>query len=288
MDNARIGIIGGSGLYDMEGLEKGESVLLETPFGTPSERFQLGTIDGSQVVFLPRHGKGHTLLPGEIPFRANIFGMKKLGVDRIISVSSVGSMKEHVHPCDIVIPDQFIDRTRGREDTFFGDGVVAHISFADPVCPALSRCVADVAENCGANIHRGGTYVCIEGPAFSTRAESNLYRSWGVDVIGMTNYQEARLAREAQMCYCTIACVTDYDCWNESEGAVSVEMLIDNLKTNTAMACEILRRLVPRIGGERDCMCANALKSAILTAREDIPRPTLKKLQLIMGSEAPG
>lgn len=284
MDEQITGIIGGSGLYAMEGVEMGESVLLETPFGTPSARFQLGAIDGCKVVFLPRHGAGHTLLPGEIPFRANIYGMKKLGVDRIISVSSVGSMKEHIHPRDIVVPDQFIDRTHGRSDTFFGEGIVAHIGFSDPVCPNLSRSVAEAARSCGATVHRGGTYLCIEGPAFSTRAESNLYRSWDVDVIGMTNYQEARLAREAQICYATIACVTDYDCWHESEADVSVEMLLDNLKANNAMAQKILKTVVPALDEKRDCPCPHALQSAILTRKEDAPRATLKKLEIILGA----
>ncbi len=283
MSGAKTGIIGGSGLYNMEGFEAGESVLVETPFGTPSDRFSCGTIGGREVVFLPRHGAGHTLLPGEIPYRANIFAMKKLGVERIISVSSVGSLKENIHPRDMVIPDQFIDRTRGRADTFFGDGMVAHISFSDPVCPELSRIAAASAGSCGATVHKGGTYVCIEGPAFSTRAESNLYRSWNAEVIGMTNYQEARLAREAEICYTTIACVTDYDCWNESEASVNVEMLIDNLKANTAMARKIIQQVVPGIGEERDCLCAGALQSAVLTEREDVPEATLKKLEPIIG-----
>ncbi len=283
MTGTKTGIIGGSGLYNMEGFEAGESVLMETPFGTPSDRFLFGTIGEREVVFLPRHGAGHALLPGEIPYRANIFGMKKLGVERIISVSSVGSLKENIHPRDIVIPDQFIDRTRGREDTFFGDGMVAHISFSDPVCPELGRSVAASAGCCGATVHSGGTYVCIEGPAFSTRAESNLYRSWDAEVIGMTNYQEARLAREAEICYSTIACVTDYDCWNESEASVNVEMLIDNLKANTAMARKIIQHVVPGIDEERDCLCAGALKSAVLTDREDVPEETLKKLEPIIG-----
>jgi 5'-methylthioadenosine phosphorylase len=242
-------------------------------------------LEGREVVFLPRHGKKHSLLPGEIPFRANIYGMKKLGVGCIISVSSVGSMREDIHPCNLVFPDQFIDRTHKRIDTFFGDGAVAHISFSDPVCRDLSNVLADAAEECGADVRRGGTYVCIEGPAFSTRAESMLYRSWGVDVIGMTNYQEARLAREAEMCYATMACVTDYDCWHESEEAVSVEMLISNMVRNTTMAQKVIRRAVPAISAERRCECQRALTNALLTAPEDIPARTKQRLKAIIGED---
>ncbi len=283
MKKNRTGIIGGSGLYDMEGLDVLERREVETPFGSPSDPLIIGKLEGQDVVFLPRHGSGHRLLPGEIPFRANIYAMKELSVNRILSVSSVGSMKEDIHPREIVIPDQFIDRTKAREDTFFGDGIVAHISFSDPVCPDLSTLAAAAAAECGAGIHEGGTYVCIEGPAFSTRAESNLYRSWGVEVIGMTNYQEARLAREAQICYATLACVTDYDCWHESEQAVSVEMLIENLKANTALAQDIIRNVLTRIEPPRQCLCAEALKSAILTPRDKMPAETVKKLKPIIG-----
>jgi len=283
MPQARIGVIGGSGLYKFAGLKVRENVRLHTPFGEPSDDFILGEIEGREVVFLPRHGRGHRLLPGELPFRANIYGMKKLGVDAIISVSAVGSMKEEIHPRDIVIPDQFIDRTRRREDSFFGDGVVAHIGFADPVCPVLAAVLAGCAERCGATVHRGGTYICIEGPAFSTRAESLLYRSWGVDVIGMTNYQEAKLAREAEICYSTMACVTDYDCWHEEEEAVSVEMLIDNLHKNSALAQRVIADVIPRVESERSCTCRQALRNAVLTPAEEIPREAARKLDVILG-----
>ena len=283
MSAAKIGVIGGSGLYDMDCLDVEQTLKVETPFGIPSDDLIVGTIEGRKVVFLPRHGAGHHLLPGEIPFRANIFALKKMGVEKIISVSAVGSMKEHIHPRDIVIPDQFIDRTHKREDTFYGEGIVAHISFSDPVCPDLSRAIADVTEDSGAVTHREGTYVCIEGPAFSTKAESRLYRSWGVDVIGMTNYQEARLAREAEICYATMACVTDYDCWHENEQEVSVEMLIENLKANTATAQEIIKEVVEKIEPERECHCAHALQSAVLTPRGKIPAETEEKLKPILG-----
>jgi len=279
----RIGIIGGSGLYEMEGLSVKEEVCPDTPFGPASDSYVLGEMDGREVVFLPRHGKGHRLLPSEIPFRANIFGMKALGVEWIISVAAVGSMKEHIHLRDVVVPDQMLDRTRHRVDTFFGEGLVVHISFADPICPDLSTITADAAEACGAAVHRGGTYLCIEGPAFSSRAESKLYRSWGVDVIGMTNYQEAKLAREAEICYATMACVADYDCWHESEDAVTVEMLIDNLQKNAVMAQQAIRRAVSAIAPERTCACADALKNAILTPPDRIPPEARKALDVIIG-----
>jgi len=279
----RVGIIGGSGLYEMAGVDVDECLGLDTPFGPPSDAFILCRLSGRDVVFLPRHGVGHRLLPSEIPFRANIYGMKKLGVEWILSVSAVGSMKEHIHPCDIVFPDQFIDRTHSRRDTFFGDGAVAHISFADPICPSLSALAADAAEGCGATVHRGGTYVCIEGPAFSTRAESLMYRSWGVDVIGMTNYQEARLAREAEICYATMACATDYDCWHETEETVSVQMLIENLNRNVAVAQETIKRLVPGIPEGRTCPCACALDGAIFTPPGSIPEETQRRLDVIIG-----
>ncbi len=278
MSAAKIGVIGGSGLYDMDCLDVEQTLKVETPFGIPSDDLIVGTIEGRKVVFLPRHGAGHHLLPGEIPFRANIFALKKMGVEKIISVSAVGSMKEHIHPRDIVIPDQFIDRTHKREDTFYGEGIVAHISFSDPVCPDLSRAIADVTEDSGAVTHREGTYVCIEGPAFSTKAESRLYRSWGVDVIGMTNYQEARLAREAEICYATMACVTDYDCWHEEEGEVTVDMIMDNLNANTAMAKEVIKKTIPLLDHERDCVCARALETAVLTPKDNVPPATRQKL----------
>jgi 5'-methylthioadenosine phosphorylase len=279
----RIGVIGGSGLYNMEGLEVTEEVAVETPFGAPSDAVTIGRLEGREVVFLPRHGKGHRLLPGELPFRANIWAMKKLGVQRLISVSAVGSMKEHLKPCDVVFPHQFIDRTRHRHDTFFGDGIVAHVGFADPICETLSSCTADAAEACEATVHRTGTYLCIEGPAFSTRAESQLYRSWGVDVIGMTNYQEAKLAREAEICYATMACITDYDCWHETEEAVTVEMLIENLQRNSAMAQQAVREALIRLPAERTCACGNALENAILTSPDLIPDETKHRLEIIIG-----
>lgn len=237
------------------------------------------------MVFLPRHGRGHRLLPSEINFRANVYGFKKLGVERIIAVSAVGSMREDIEPLDVVVPDQFIDRTGDRGDTFFGDGVVAHISFADPTCPTLTEAVAEAAEQCSGSptVHRGGTYLCMEGPAFSTRAESELYRSWGVSVIGMTNLQEAKLAREAEICYATVALVTDYDCWYEGEEAVTVEMLIENLKRNAATSQEIIRRAVPRLKDQRDCRCASALENAILTPADQMPEETRNRLDILIG-----
>ena len=301
----RIGIIGGSGLYEMEGVEVKEEISIGTPFGDPSDAFVLWELEGREVIFLPRHGMNHRLLPGEVPFRANIYGMKILGAEWIIAISAVGSMKEHIHPSDIALPEQFIDRTRGRADTFFGEGVVAHISFAQPVCPSLSSVVARAAEThcaemasasknagAGANrnscprVHRGGTYLCIEGPAFSTRAESRLYRSWGIDVIGMTNCQEAKLAREAEICYATMAMVTDYDCWHESEADVSVEMLIENLQANAALAQRTIKAAVPLIPLQRTCPCATALRDALLTPVDKIPPKTKKKLDQIIGKYA--
>jgi len=280
----RVGILGGSGFYAMDGVDVKDMVELDTPFGEPSGRYAICEIGGREVVFLPRHGEGHRLLPSEINFRANIYGFKKLGVEWIIAASAVGSMKKHIKPLDVVVPDQFIDRTRGRVDTFFGNGVVAHISFADPVCPVLSSIVADAAEGCcTGRVHRGGTYLCMEGPAFSTKAESNLYRSWGVSVIGMTNLQEAKLAREAEICYATMALVTDYDCWHEEEEEVSVEMLLNNLWRNTATAQEILRRSIPAIPEERKCVCATALENAILTRPDQIPPETKSALDVIIG-----
>ena len=283
LSQERIGVIGGSGLYRMDGVEVEEEIALDTPFGPPSDSFLLCRLGGREVLFLPRHGRGHGLLPGEVPFRANIYGMKKLGVGRILAVGAVGSMREHIHPCDVVVPDQFIDRTRGRKDTFFGDGVVAHIALADPVCGELAALIADAAASCGATLHRGGTYLCMEGPAFSTRAESLLYRNWGVNVIGMTNLHEAKLAREAEICYATTALVTDYDCWHESEESVSVEMLLGNLRHNAELAQGIIRAAVAAMGGERTCPCATALKYAVITPPEHIPPEIKKKLDVIIG-----
>ena len=283
-DPVRIGVIGGSGLYEMTGLRILEEVRIDTPFGPSSDPYVLGEIDGVRVAFLSRHGKGHRFSPTELNFRANIFGMKVLGVEMIVSASAVGSMKEQIHPTDIVFPDQFIDRTRHRADTFFGNGIVGHISLADPVCRETSSIVAATSGEVGATTHSGGTYVCIEGPQFSTRAESLLYRSWGVDVIGMTNLQEARLAREAEICYSTMALVTDYDSWHESEEPVSVEQVIGYLQKNATTACEIIRRSLPRLAArQRTCPCATALKYAILTNPAVIPENVKKDLAPIIG-----
>lgn len=283
MDTVKVGVIGGSGLYEMETLTDVEQVKIETPFGDPSDEYILGTLEGVRVAFLPRHGRGHRISPSELNFRANIYGFKKLGVEHIISVTAVGSLKETIHPLDVVIPDQFFDRTRQRVSTFFGDGLVAHIAFADPICPDLSELIFQAAVENGARVHRGGTYLCMEGPAFSTRAESNVYRQWGMDIIGMTNLQEAKLAREAETCYATMAMVTDYDCWHEEEEDVTVEAIIQNLMKNAALAKKIIQTVVPRISGERRCVCANALQYALITDRSRIPEKTKQKLDVIVG-----
>jgi 5'-methylthioadenosine phosphorylase len=284
MSQPAIGVIGGSGLYEIEGLTEVQEVRLETPFGTPSDAYITGTLEGVRMVFLPRHGRGHRLLPSEVPYRANIWGMKKLGVERIISVSAVGSMKEEIVPGHIVIPDQFFDRTAGqRSVTFFGQGVVGHVQFADPVCADLSQVLFDSARAVGATTHKGGTYICIEGPNFSTRAESKIYRSWGVDVIGMTNISEARLAREAEICYGTIALATDYDCWHEEHDDVSVEAVIAIIQQNVATAKSIIKAAVLKLAGSRGCPCGEALKYAIMTHKELIPEATRQKLDVIMG-----
>lgn len=280
---ARVAIIGGSGLYQMDGLSGVKEVSPDTPYGRPSDAILLGELSGVPVAFLPRHGLGHRISPTELPVRANIYALKTLGVERVISVSAVGSLKEEVHPLDLVVPDQLIDRTRQRASTFFGDGLVAHISFADPFCLDLSTALADTAAEVGATVHRGGTYVVMEGPAFSTRAESLLYRSWGASVIGMTALPEAKLAREAEMCYAILACATDYDCWHETEEAVSVEMVIANLSKNVATSKEILRRLLTNLNPERTCACASALKSAMITDRSAISQATRKRLAPLIG-----
>ncbi|MGB7922772.1 MAG: S-methyl-5'-thioadenosine phosphorylase [Pyrinomonadaceae bacterium] len=286
MTTAKIGIIGGSGLYQMPELKDIEEVKVETPFGPPSDAFIVGTLDGVRVAFLPRHGRGHRFTPSELPFRANIYAMKLLGVERIMSASAVGSLQEQYAPLDMVIPDQFFDRTRARahESTFFGGGIVAHVTFAHPVCGE----VGDVLEAaCGAadvRAHRGGTYLCMEGPAFSTKAESNVYRSWGMDVIGMTNLQEAKLAREAEICYATLALVTDYDCWHEAHDAVSVETVIEYLNKNVRNAQIIMREAVKRLNDSpRACGCQSALKNAIFTPPDLWPEATTKKLEAIIG-----
>jgi 5'-methylthioadenosine phosphorylase len=283
MNDVKIGVIGGSGLYEIETLTDVEHKKIITPFGEPSDDYILGTFAGLRVAFLPRHGRGHRISPSELNFRANIYGFKKLGVEHIISVTAVGSLKEHIHPLEVVVPDQFFDRTRERASTFFGNGLVAHIAFADPVCPNLSELIYQAAVENGATVHKGGTYLCMEGPAFSTRAESNVYRQWGMDIIGMTNLQEAKLAREAEICYATIAMVTDYDCWHEEEEDVTVEGIIQNLMKNVALAKKIIQTVVPRISGERTCICANALQYALITDRSAIPETTKEKLDLIVG-----
>jgi len=284
MKQPAIGVIGGSGLYEIEGLTDIQEREVETPFGKPSDRFVTGELEGVKMVFLPRHGRGHRLLPSEVPYRANIYAMKKLGVERIISVSAVGSMKEEIVPGHIVIPDQFCDRTQGkRASTFFGEGVVGHVQFADPVCGQLSRVLGDAAEAADATVHRGGTYICIEGPNFSTRAESQLYRSWGVDVIGMTNLPEARLAREAEICYGTIALATDYDCWHDDHDSVSVDAVLAVIRQNVAMAKNIIKQAVGTLPGKRGCSCGSALQFAIMTPKELIPEQTRNNLDLLIG-----
>ena len=279
---AEIGIIGGSGLYAMPGFEAQEEVHIETPFGPPSDNYVLGKLAGREVAFLARHGRGHRLSPSELNFRANIYGMKSLGVQRILSLSAVGSLKEEHHPLDFVIPDQFFDRTRGRISTFFGEGLVAHISFAHPVCPELSYVAADACKNAGVNVKRGGTYLCMEGPAFSTKAESMVYRSWGMDVIGMTNLQEAKLAREAEICYVTVAMVTDYDCWHPAHDAVTVNDIIANLVKNAENACKVVAEAVAAAPRTRSCKCGSALSHAIITDRKMVPETTRQKLGILV------
>ena len=282
-----IGVIGGSGLYEIEGLTDVQEVALETPFGAPSDVYITGNLGDAKMVFLPRHGRGHRLLPSEVNYRANIYGMKTFGVEQIISVSAVGSMKEEIVPGHIVVPDQFFDRTQGkRASTFFGNGIVAHVQFADPVCADLSAILVESAREVGATVHAGGTYVCIEGPNFSTRAESNIYRSWGVDIIGMTNLPESRLAREAEICYGTVALATDYDCWHEGHEDVSVEAVIAVIQKNVATAREIIRAAAGRIvqqRQQRNCLCAEALKFAIMTDKSLIPPNTKRALEPIIG-----
>ncbi len=278
-----LGVIGGSGLYDIAGLENVREVALDTPFGKPSDSFIVGEMEGARMVFLPRHGKGHRVLPSELNFRANIYGMKKLGVERILSVSAVGSMREEIKPGDIVVPDQFIDRTKGRVSTFFGNGIVGHITFADPVCAELSRVLYESGQAVNAGIHMGGTYVCIEGPQFSTRAESKMYRSWGADIIGMTNVPESKLAREAEICYATIALSTDYDCWHEEEDDVTVEAILEIIKSNVETAKAIIKTAAKRVTEERTCSCAKALENGIMTESSMIPDKTKRNLDIIIG-----
>ncbi len=283
MPQAEIGIIGGSGLYSMPGLTKVKEVRLKTPFGAPSDAYVCGTLEGRKVAFLARHGRGHRLLPTELNFRANIHGFKQLGVERIISISAVGSLKEEHRPLEFVIPDQFFDRTRHRVDTFFGDGVVAHIAFADPICSEMARIVETASTKVGVVAKLGGTYLCMEGPQFSTKAESNVYRGLGMDVIGMTNLQEAKLAREAELCYVTVAMVTDYDCWHPHHDSVTVDQIVAVLLKNAENATKVVRATVAALPKERSCKCGSALAHAILTDQKIIPAVTKKKLNLILG-----
>jgi 5'-methylthioadenosine phosphorylase len=282
-----IGIIGGSGLYDMEGLADRQEVTLDTPFGPPSGPYVTATLRGRRVAFLARHGAGHRILPGELNFRANIFGFKLLGVERILSASAVGSLRDDYKPLDIVVPDQFFDRTRGRISTFFGGGLAAHVGFAHPVCGELAGLAVASAKFLGAPVHASGTYVCMEGPAFSTLAESKLYRKWGFDIIGMTNLQEAKLAREAEICYATLALVTDYDCWHSDHGAVSVEMIVANLRQNAVTAQKIIAEAVGRMPATRGCECGHALKNALITRPEHVPAAVKQALAPIIGKYFP-
>ena len=287
---AEIGIIGGSGLYEMEGFTDVTEVFLDTPFGKPSDAFVVGTLEGRRVAFLARHARGHRFVPHELPFQANVFAMKLLGVERILSVSAVGSLKEKYAPLHMVIPDQLVDRTQNRKSTFFGRGLVGHVAFAHPFCKDLAEVVAGACAESGAVHHRGGTYVCIEGPQFSTRAESELYRSWGMDIVGMTSLQEAKLAREAEICFATLALVTDYDCWHPDHDAVTVDQVIANLTKNSHNAKRVLRAAIRRLAGlrERACECASALKNALMTGHELVPEQVKRELQPIIGKYVKG
>ena len=282
-EQVRIGIIGGTGLYQMEGFTGVREVAVETPFGKPSDSLMVGELEGRAVAFLPRHGRGHRILPHELNFQANVFAMKTLGVEFLLSVSAVGSLKEEYAPLDVLVPDQFIDRTQQRRSTFFGRGLVAHVAFAHPFCPVLSRRMVEGCGEAGARHHVGGTYVCMEGPQFSTLAESRLYRSWGADVIGMTNLQEAKLAREAEICYATLAMVTDYDCWHPEHDAVTADSVMVVLGKNVATARAVLRGVVKRLPQPRECECAHALRSAFLTAPELVPESLKRELAPIVG-----
>src|SRR5712692_5985676 len=282
MTAAKIGIIGGSGLYQMPELTEIDEIEIQTPFGSPSDKFILGTLEGERVAFLPRHGVGHRFTPTEVPFRANIYGMKLFGVERILSASAVGSLQEKYAPLDMVIPDQFFDRTRARESTFFGEGVVAHVAFAHPVCSDLGDVLEASCKAAEVKAHRGGTYICMEGPAFSTVAESNVYRSWNMDVIGMTNLQEAKLAREAEICYATMAMVTDYDCWHPGHDSVTVEQIVKVLNTNAENAARVVKQAVALMPRERKCNCGSALQYAILTDPARVPAATRQKLSLLL------
>ena len=277
-----VGVIGGSGLYEMEGLTDIRSIKVETPWGSPSDELMEGKLGDTKMVFLPRHGRGHKIMPTEVNYRANIYAMKKLGVSWIVSVSVVGSMRDEIAPGHVVIPSQFFDQTKGRVSTFFGDGIVAHVSMADPVCPRLSQALYTATKKLGATVHRGGMYICIEGPQFSSRAESNIYRKWGVDVIGMTNMPEAKLAREAEICYATLALSTDYDCWHEAHADVTVEDIIETLTKNVELARRVIREVVSIIPEREDCPCSNALRNAIITPKEAITEEAKKRLDIII------
>src|SRR5690349_23339115 len=278
-----LSVFGGSGLYELPGLDVVERVELDTPFGRPSDEFVVGRLGGTRLVFLPRHGRGHRLLPTELNFRANVYGMKQLGAEWIVSVSAVGSLREEIAPGHVVVPDQFIDRTRHRASTFFGRGVVAHVQFADPLCPNLSRVLVEAARAEGATVHAGGVYVCMEGPQFSTRAESNLYRSWGAHVIGMTNLQEAKLAREAEICLATMALATDYDCWNTAHADVQIDDILRILSANVSLARRVVARVAASLPARRGCPCPNALENAIITERSAIPADVRRDLAPIIG-----
>ena len=287
MTAAAIGVIGGSGLYELPGLTGVRWERVRTPFGDPSDAFCVGAFDGRRVIFLPRHGRGHRLMPSELNFRANIWGLKALGAEWVISISAVGSMKEAVRPLDLVIPDQFFDATRRRVGSFFGDGIVAHVGMAEPVCPHLATALEKAARATGATVHRGGTYICIEGPQFSTKAESRIYRSWGVDVIGMTNMPEAKLAREAELCYATLALATDYDVWHETHETVSVEAVVENLLRNVETAKDVLRRVIPTVTPPRFCECPTLLQSAVITSPKAFPPAARRRLELLVGKYFP-
>ncbi len=287
MAEARVGVLGGSGFYRMEGLTDAEELHVDTPFGAPSSAIVVGTLEGERVAFLSRHAPGHRILPGELPARANIYAMKTLGVETIIGVSAVGSLRAEIEPLHMVVPDQIIDRTRGRPSTFFGEGLVGHIAFADPFCPDLRPALVAAAQEAGATVHNGGTYVAVEGPAFSTRAESNLYRSWGADVIGMTALPEAKLAREAEICYGILACATDYDCWHEEEADVTAELIVANLRENVDVSKEAVRLTLRRLAGPRQCACRDALANAIVTPLELVPAATLARLEPLVAKYVP-
>ena len=282
-----LGVIGGSGLYELPGLVNVERVRVDTPFGAPSDEYVVGRLGGARLAFLPRHGRGHRIVPSELNFRANIYGFKVLGVERLLSASAVGSLQERYKPLDILIPDQFFDRTKGRISTFFGRGLVEHVAFAHPFCQDLSKIAADAVQAVGATVHRGGTYVNMEGPQFSTLAESNLYRGWGMDVIGMTNLQEAKLAREAEICYTTFALVTDYDCWHPDHDSVTVDLIVANLLQNAKTAQQALAETVGRTSAARTCACKDALATAIITRPELVPAQTKRELQPIIGKYIP-